>query len=128
MSKMVKQLDLTDLKPYKKSEKIGFVTQGTSSAGADVKTFDDFIRIANENVKIANENNRRLQDSYMAIHNDLNWHEWIYFSVSMKRWRIGPKPGTNNWVIEEMTGLDWKNQSHWTTQHTFWGGEKASTV
>ena len=78
--------------------------------------------------KILIENNRRLQDSYRNIHNDLNWHEWLYFSVNMKRWRIGPKPGTNNWVIEEMTGLDWKNQSHWTTQHTFWGGEKASTV
>ena len=90
----------------------------------DYSTAKDFEEVK----KMLVENNRRLQDAYRNIHNDIFWKEFIYFSVSMKRWRIGPKPGTNNWVIEELTGLDWRNQSHWTTQHNFWGGEKASTV
>lgn len=98
MSMMSKQLDLMDYSQAKNLE--------------DLK-------------KILNENNRRLQDAYRRIHNDINWKEWLYFSVNMKRWRIGPKPGTNNWVIEELTGTDWKNQSHWETQHVFWGGEQS---
>jgi len=104
MPQMVKQLDLLDY--------------------STAKSLNDVI-------KIANENNRRIQDAYRKIHNDINWKEWLYFSVSGKRWRIGPLPGTNNWVIQELKGTDWKNQSHWGeaaggAEHTFWGGEQDS--
>ena len=101
MAKMAKQLDLMDYSTAKDVEELK---------------------------KILIENNRRLQDSYRAIHNDLNWHEWLYFSVNMKRWRIGPDPDTHHFVLQELTGIDWKNQSHWRKEHTFYGGEKASTV
>ena len=83
--------------------------------------------------QIANENNRRMQEAYLQIRNDINFKEWIYFSVGMKRWRIGPEqgyhPGKNrkgavNFVIQELTGTDWKNQSDWQTQHVFWGGAR----
>ena len=76
----------------------------------------------NELKTLLNTNNRRLQEAYRKIHNDINWKEWLYFSVSGKRWRIGPDPDTNNWVIQELTGANWRNQSHWTTMDTAWGG------
>jgi len=101
MAQMAKQLDLLDFSTAKDFEELK---------------------------KILNENNRRLQDAYRAIHNDIFWKEFIFFSVSGKRWRIGPDPDTHHFVLQELTGLDWRNQSHWQTQHTFYGGEKASTV
>lgn len=90
----------------------------------DYSTAKDF----EEFMKIANENNRRMQVAYRHIYNDNYYKEWINFSVSGKRWRIGPDPDTYHFVLQELTGLDWKNKSHWQTQHTFYGGEKASTV
>jgi hypothetical protein len=82
--------------------------------------------------KILNENNRRLQAAYLHTRNDINFKEWLYFSVGGRRWRIGPLLGYNpgkdkqtavNFVIQELTGADWKDQSHWVTRHRFWGEE-----
>jgi hypothetical protein len=89
-----------------------------------------------EVIQIANENNRRMQEAYLHIHNDINHKEWLYFTVGMKRWRIGPlqgyHPGKNrkgavSFVIQELAGTDWRNQSHWGevaggAEHEFWGG------
>ena len=95
MSKMTKQLDLLDY----------------SSA----KTVEDM-------VKIANENNRRLQDAYKKIYNDILWKEFVYFTVGMKRWRMGPlvgyHPGRDSksateFVIQELVGTNWRNQDSW---------------
>ena len=75
-----------------------------------------------EDVKrIAGENNRKIQDAYKRIHNDINFKEWLYFSVGGKKWRIGPDPDGNDFLIQELTGTDWKNQSDWTTQETIAG-------
>jgi len=85
--------------------------------------------------QILNENNRRLQDAYRNISDAILFKEWLYFSAGMKRWRIGPEVGYHpgkerraavNFVIQELTGTDWKNNSHWTTQHVFWGGIRDS--
>ena len=75
-----------------------------------------------ELIRIVNENNQRLRSAYEAIHNDINWKEWVYYSVNKRRWRLGPLPDTNDWVIQELTGANWKNQSHWTTVYRGWGG------
>jgi len=108
MAKMAKQLDLL---PY-----------STANSLEDIK-------------RIADENNRRLQDAYRNINDAVLFKEWLYFSVGMKRWRIGPEVGYHpgkerraavNFVIQELTGTDWRNQSHWQTQHVFWGGERDS--
>lgn len=90
------------------------------------KNIDDIIRIGNEN-------NRRIQDYLINMFNAILFKEWLYFSVGMKRWRMGPEVGYHpgksrkvavNFVIQELTGTDWRNQSHWQTQHVFWGGEQ----
>lgn len=110
MRMMKKQLDLLD---YSKA-----------------KNIDDIIRIGNEN-------NRRTQKAYEAIYNDVLFKEWLYFTAGMKRWRIGPLQGYHpnrdrteavNFVIQELVGTDWRNNSHWGAaaggaEHTFWGGE-----
>jgi len=107
MAKMTKQLDLLDY------------------SGA--KTITDII-------EIANENNRRLQDAYRAIRNDINNKEWLMFTVGMRRWRIGPLQGYHpdkdgksayDFVIQELLGGDWRKQSNWQTQHVFHGGERS---
>lgn len=79
-----------------------------------------------EVIESINENNKRLRAAYQAIHNDINWKEWVYFTVSGRKWRIGPIPDTANWVIQELTGANWKNQSHWTTVLTLWGARTGS--
>ena len=91
----------------------------------------------NDVIKIANENNRRIQDAYRKIHNDSLYKEWLYFTVGMKRWRIGPKASYNpgrdklskvDFVIQEFNGTDPKNNSHWgedanAAEFTVHGGE-----
>jgi hypothetical protein len=110
MPKMVKQLDLLDY------------------TGA--KSLDEIIQILNEN-------NRRIQKAYLNILNDVNHKEWLYFTVGMRRWRIGPKVGYNpgrnkqekiDFVIQEFNGTDPKNHSHWgeeadAAETTIHGGE-----
>lgn len=76
-----------------------------------------------EVIRTINENNQSLRVAYLAVHNDINWKEWSYFSVSGRRFREGPLPGTNDWVVQELTGTNWKNQSHWTTILSGWGGD-----
>lgn len=98
MSKMAKQLDLL---PY----------DGANSL-EEIK-------------RIANENNRRLQDAYISMYNDIMWKEYVYFTVGMKRWRMGPlvgyhpgrdsKSGTE-FVIQELVGTNWRDQSAWGAQ------------
>ena len=73
-------------------------------------------------IRIGNENNRILAAAYLAIFNDLNFKQWQYFSVGGKRWRIGPDPDGNDFLVQELTGSNWRNQSHWTTATTSFGG------
>ena len=64
------------------------------------------------------------RDAYHAIHNEIIWNDWLYFSVSGNRWRIGPDPKMHTFLTQMFTGTDWKNQSHWTTMTTVCGGEQ----
>ena len=84
--------------------------------------------------RIANENNRRLQDAYKNTYNDILNKEWLMFTVGMRRWRIGPLQGYHpgrdgksafDFVIQELLGGDWRDQSNWQTQHVFHGGERS---
>ena len=72
--------------------------------------------------RILNENNRRLQDAYKNTYNDIMWKEFVYFTVGMKRWRMGPlvgyHPGRDSksateFVIQELVGTNWRNQASW---------------
>ena len=107
MAKMIKQLDLLSY-------------DGANSL-EDIK-------------RILNENNRRLQDAYKNTYNDILNKEWLMFTVGMRRWRIGPLQGYHpgrdgksafDFVIQELLGGDWRDQSNWQTQHVFHGGERS---
>lgn len=78
------------------------------------KTFEELKRIANDN-------NRRIKEAYKKIRNDINFKQWLYFSVGGKKWRIGPDPDGNDFLVQELTGTDWRDQSHWTTKDTIAG-------